>query len=42
MYMPIQKHSVIISIFASMIAPFGQLILNGFKKAFNIKVIDHC
>ena len=35
---PIQWHSVIISIFVSMVCPFGQLIINGFKKAFNIKV----
>jgi len=29
---------VIISIFASLIAPFGTFVVNGFKKAFRIKV----
>jgi phosphatidate cytidylyltransferase len=34
----IQWHSVIISIFVSFVSPFGHFIINGFKKAFNIKV----
>lgn len=37
---PIQVHSVYVSIFASMIAPFGQFIIDGFKKAFNIRVTN--
>lgn len=34
---PVQLHSVIISLFASTVSPFGQFIVMGFKKAFNIK-----
>jgi len=35
--MPIQFHSVIIAIFASLIAPFGGFFASGFKRALSIK-----
>ena len=35
---PAQLHSFPLSIFASLIAPFGGFFASGFKRAFNIKV----
>jgi phosphatidate cytidylyltransferase len=34
---PVQQHSMIIALFASMIAPFGGFFASGFKRAFKIK-----
>jgi phosphatidate cytidylyltransferase len=34
---PIQLHSIALSTFASLIAPFGGFFASGFKRAFNIK-----
>lgn len=34
---PVQLHSLIISIFASLIAPFGGFFASGFKRAFKVK-----
>ena len=43
---PFQLHSLSISLFASLIAPFGGFFASGFKRAFKIKVsiadIDQC
>lgn len=35
---PAVFHSLPLSIFASLIAPFGGFFASGFKRAFNIKV----
>ena len=35
---PAQLHSFPLSVFASLIAPFGGFFASGFKRAFNIKV----
>lgn len=34
---PVQSHSMVIALFASMIAPFGGFFASGFKRAFKIK-----
>jgi phosphatidate cytidylyltransferase len=34
---PIQLHSIILSIFASVIGPFGGFFASGFKRAFKVK-----
>lgn len=34
---PFQLHCIVLSVFASLIAPFGGFFASGFKRAFNIK-----
>jgi phosphatidate cytidylyltransferase len=34
---PFQLHALVLSMFASSIAPFGGFFASGFKRAFNIK-----
>ncbi|KAK4698390.1 phosphatidate cytidylyltransferase, partial [Phenoliferia sp. Uapishka_3] len=34
---PFQLHSIVMAIFASLVAPFGGFFASGFKRAFNIK-----
>jgi phosphatidate cytidylyltransferase len=34
---PFQLHSIVLAIFASLVAPFGGFFASGFKRAFNIK-----
>lgn len=34
---PIQLHSILLSIFASVIGPFGGFFASGFKRAFKVK-----
>ena len=35
---PMQFHSIILSLFSSLIAPFGGFFASGFKRAFKVKV----
>lgn len=37
---PVQKHALIWSVFASLIAPFGGFFASGFKRAFKLKDFD--
>jgi phosphatidate cytidylyltransferase len=39
--LPAQLHSLIISLFASLVAPFGGFFASGFKRALNIKDFSH-
>lgn len=34
---PFQLHSIVLAVFASLVAPFGGFFASGFKRAFNIK-----
>lgn len=34
---PFQLHTIVLAIFASLVAPFGGFFASGFKRAFNIK-----
>lgn len=34
---PVQFHALVISLFASLVAPFGGFMASGFKRAFKIK-----
>ncbi|CAF1146876.1 unnamed protein product, partial [Brachionus calyciflorus] len=36
-FYPFHKHALVISMFASLVAPFGGFFSSGFKRAFNIK-----
>lgn len=40
-YTPYQFHLLIMSCFASLVAPFGGFFASGFKRAFNIKDFGH-
>jgi phosphatidate cytidylyltransferase len=40
-YAPYQFHVLFMSIFASLVAPFGGFFASGFKRAFNIKDFGH-
>ena len=40
-YAPYQFHLLFMSIFASLVAPFGGFFASGFKRAFNIKDFGH-
>ena len=35
---PMQFHSIVLSLFSSLIAPFGGFFASGFKRAFKVKV----
>lgn len=35
--MPIQWHSLVLSLFASLLSPFGGFFASGFKRAFKLK-----
>ena len=37
---PMQFHSIILSLFSSLIAPFGGFFASGFKRAFKVKVAN--
>lgn len=37
---PVTLHSLALSIFASLLAPFGGFFASGFKRAFKVKVIE--
>jgi hypothetical protein len=38
---PIVLHSIVFSLFAAIIAPFGGFFASGFKRAFKLKVRDY-
>ena len=38
---PMQFHSIILSLFSSLIAPFGGFFASGFKRAFKVKVSNY-
>lgn len=40
-YAPYQIHLLVMSCFASLVAPFGGFFASGFKRAFNIKDFGH-
>ncbi|KAF8070481.1 phosphatidate cytidylyltransferase, partial [Lyophyllum atratum] len=40
-YAPYQYHLLLLSFFASLVAPFGGFFASGFKRAFNIKDFGH-
>lgn len=40
-YAPYQLHLLVLSSFASLVAPFGGFFASGFKRAFNIKDFGH-
>ena len=40
-YAPYQFHLLVMSCFASLVAPFGGFFASGFKRAFNIKDFGH-
>jgi len=40
-YVPYQLHLLVLSCFASLVAPFGGFFASGFKRAFNIKDFGH-
>ncbi|THU95637.1 phosphatidate cytidylyltransferase [Dendrothele bispora CBS 962.96] len=40
-YVPYQLHLLLLSCFASLVAPFGGFFASGFKRAFNIKDFGH-
>lgn len=40
-YAPYQFHLVVMSCFASLVAPFGGFFASGFKRAFDIKDFGH-
>lgn len=40
-YAPYQLHLLVMSCFASLVAPFGGFFASGFKRAFDIKDFGH-
>jgi len=40
-YAPFQLHALALSVFASLVAPFGGFFASGFKRAFDIKDFGH-